>query len=150
MMVKPPSSVSFITCGSKSSGTLFGSGDLSGCLRSFFTCAPLMRKHPLSQYRSRMDCRILLLSNSSDFISTPADVRNSARCTDSPARHARAHEGANRMLAGMRILFATSFVNKFYLAIAASTSPPAVTARQKCSLMRIGAPLRGIWLTIWA
>src|SRR6202021_2525969 len=29
-----------------------GSSDLSGCLRSFFTCAPSMRKHPLSQYRS--------------------------------------------------------------------------------------------------
>ena len=52
-MVQPPSSVSFITCGSKSSGTPFGSSDLSGCLRSFFACAPPMRKYPLSQYRSR-------------------------------------------------------------------------------------------------
>jgi hypothetical protein len=65
MMVKPPSSVSSITSGSKSSATPVGSGDLTGCLRSFFTCAPPMRKYPLSQYRSRMDCA--LLSNSSDW-----------------------------------------------------------------------------------
>ena len=52
MMVQPPSSVSSITSGSKS-GTPFGSSDLSGCLCSFFTCDPPMRKYPLSQYRSR-------------------------------------------------------------------------------------------------
>lgn len=57
----PPSSVSSITSGSKSSGTPVGSSDLSGCLRSFFTCAPLMRKHPLSQYRSRDGLRFVVI-----------------------------------------------------------------------------------------
>jgi hypothetical protein len=55
-MVKPPSSVSFITCGSKSFGTPVGSSALPGCLRSFFTCAPFIacveRLSLLSQYRS--------------------------------------------------------------------------------------------------
>jgi hypothetical protein len=60
-MVQPPSSVSFITCGSKSSGTPVGFGDLTGCLRSFFTYAPSMRQYPLSQYRSRDGLRIVVI-----------------------------------------------------------------------------------------
>jgi hypothetical protein len=58
-MVHPPSSVSSITSGSKSSGTPLGTSDLSGCLRSFFTCAPI-RKYPLSQYRSWDVSRIVV------------------------------------------------------------------------------------------
>ena len=79
MMVTPPSSVSFITCGSKSSGTPVGSGNLTGCLRSFFTCAPLMRKiSAFTVPQPGWDCA-LLLSNSSDCISRGADTRTRAR-----------------------------------------------------------------------
>ena len=60
MMVQPPSSVSSITSGSKSS-TPVGSGDLSGCLRSLFTTSPPMQKYPLLQYRSRDASRIVVI-----------------------------------------------------------------------------------------
>jgi hypothetical protein len=75
MMVKPPSSVSFITCGSKSSGTRVGSNDFA-FLRRFFTCAPSMTKtSTLTVPQPAWDCA-LLLSNSSGCVSRPADMRN--------------------------------------------------------------------------
>ncbi len=64
-----------------------------------------------------------------------------------PVRYSCDRKGANRTLAGMRLLFAHLFVNKFYLTTAASPSPPAVTAKQKCSLMPIGARFRNYLLT---
>jgi len=61
MMVHPPSSVSFITSGSKSTGTPFGSSDFSGCLRGFFTCTPTKRKHPPHSTAVGMELRIVVV-----------------------------------------------------------------------------------------
>ena len=60
-MVHPPSSVSFITSGSKSTETPFGSSDFSGCLRGFFTCTPTKRKHPPHSTAVGMELRIVVV-----------------------------------------------------------------------------------------
>ena len=94
MMVQPPSSVSSITCGSKSAGTPVAFSDFS-FLRSLFTTSPPMRKYPLSQYRSRDGIVQCCYQTLRIAFLVPADTRNRARCQHRLFLHVSATAGAH-------------------------------------------------------